>query len=371
MIPYFALILISTLCSLFSVHTYKKSATKTVITLTRDRNSAALPAFFFMYFLLLALRHEMVGNDTFNYQNMFLSHTQWGGDYIFSSWQEVIFRAFNWGVRQFTDNFRIFLILTSLICVLPIAYIYNQDKTHGLLKIAVFVNMSTFIMLFSGIRQAMAMGVGMLAYKMVKERKLWKFLLLATVAMLIHHSGFMVFFMYPLYYVRFQKIHLLVVVPLIVAVFVFNKQIFGALAHVFEFFSIRYSAEATSTGAYGSLILFVAFSVFSYVITDDTICDSETIGLRNFLLFTVVIQCFAPLYDTAMRMNYYYILFIPLALGKCLDYSKKSMRQVAKTGEIVITVFFLLYFVYTVCREYFSGISTLNTVPYVPFWKNP
>lgn len=371
MIPYFALILISAVCSLFSVHTYKKSATKTVITITRDRNSAALPVFFFLYFLLLALRHENVGVDTFNYQYMFENHAQGGMDYIFSDWREIAFRLSNWVVMQLTGSFRVFLILTSTISLLPIAYIYNQDKTHGLLKIAVFVNMSTFIMLFSGIRQSMAMGVGMLAYQMVKERKLWKFLLLATFSMLIHHSGFMVFFMYPLYYIRFQKIHLLVVVPLMVLVFVLNKQIFGVLTRVFEVFSIRYSAEATSTGAYGSLILFVVFSVFSYVVTDDTICDSEAVGLRNFLLFAVVIQCFAPLYDTAMRMNYYYILFIPLALGKCLNYSKQSMRQVAKTGEIVITVFFLIYFVCTVCREYFTGISALNTVPYVPFWKNP
>lgn len=371
MIPYFALLLIPALFSLFAIHIRRKGPLTVAVSISKDKERAALPAFFSILLLLLILRHETVGRDLPNYQYMFLNYTQWGADYIFAIWQEVFFRTFNWAVMQLTGSFRVFLILTSAISLLPIAYIYNQDKTHGLLKIAVFVNMSTFIMLFSGVRQAMAMGVGMIAYQMVKKGDAARFLFWATVSMLIHHSGIMVFFMYPLYYLRFQKAHLLAVVPAMLAIFIFNKQIFGFLGAILESTYEKYTASVTSTGAFGSLILFVVFSIFAYTVTDDTRCDRETIGLRNFLLFAVAMQCFAPLHHLAMRMNYYYILFIPLALGKCLNYPKKSMRQVAKAGEIVMTVFFAAYFLFGIYQDYTSGISALDTVPYIPFWKNP
>ena len=371
MFPYFALLLIPAIFSACAISIYKKSTTALVVSISRDRNSAALPVFFFMLLMLLVLRHETVGCDILNYKYMFYEYTQWGAEYVFSIWQEVLFRGLNWLIMKLTGSFRVFLIVTAMIAVLPIAYVYNQDKTHGFLKIAVFVNMSTFIMLFSGIRQSMAMGIGMLAYQMVKEKKHWQFLLLATLSMLVHHSGLMVFFMYPLYHIRFRKIHLLAIIPAFVMVLVFNRPIFKFLAMILESTYDKYSIEIVSTGAYGSLILFAIFSVFAYVVVDEKNCDVETLGLRNFLLFATMLQCFAPVHSLAMRMNYYYILFIPLALGKCMNNYKKSMRQVVKMAEIVLCVFFTIFFMYNTYQSFITGKSTLDTIPYVPFWKNP
>jgi hypothetical protein len=60
------------------------------------------------------------------------------------------------------------------------------------------------------------------------------------------------------------------------------------------------------------LILFLIFTVFAYLVPDESKLDPDTIGMRNFLLLAVAIQMFAPLHSLAMRMNYYYIVFIPL-----------------------------------------------------------
>lgn len=371
MFPYFALLLIPAALSAFAISIHKKSTTALVVSISRDRNSVALPVFFFMLLMLLALRHETIGRDLPNYEYMFYEHTQGGWEYILSIWQEVLFRSLNWLIMKLTGSFRVFLIIAALIAVLPIAYVYNQDKTHGFLKIAVFLNMSTFIMLFSGIRQAMAMGIGILAYQMVKEKKHWQFLLLATLSMLMHHSGLMVYFMYPLYHTRFRKAHLLAIIPIFAVVFAFNGPIFNFLAMILESTYDKFSAEAGSTGAYGSLMLFALFSAFAYMVVDEKNCDVETLGLRNFLLFATMLQCFTPVHSLAMRMNYYYILFIPLALGKCMNHYKKSMRQVVKMAEIVLCVFFTIFFVYSTYQSYVTGKSTLDTIPYVPFWGNP
>ena len=115
--------------------------------------------------------------------------------------------------------------------------------------------------------------------------------------------------------------------------------------------------------------MFILFAAFAYIVPDETKMDRETLGLRNILTLAVFFQCFASVHVLAMRMNYYFILFIPLVLPKVLEFPKKEFKQVAKLGEVVLTAFFLVYFVMTVVKGYTTGDSALNTIPYIPFWE--
>ena len=74
--------------------------------------------------------------------------------------------------------------------------------------------------------------------------------------------------------------------------FIFNNQLFGFLVRILEKYT-EYDGTITQTGAYTMLFLFIIFAIFSFVIPDEKAMDAETIGLRNFLLFSVAIQMFA------------------------------------------------------------------------------
>ena len=155
-----------------------------------------------------------------------------------------------------------------------------------------------------------------------------------------------------------------------VLVYLFNKQIFETAVTVLTFlFGEEYSAEITDTGAYTMLILFVLFAIASYVLPDEELMDEEALGLRNFLLAAVVIQSFVPLHQLAMRMNYYFVLFIPVLIPKILKNCKASMRQAGYLSNWVFSIYFLVYYLdklYTSCS---TGISSLNTYPYRFFWQ--
>ena len=97
--------------------------------------------------------------------------------------------------------------------------------------------------------------------------------------------------------------------------------------------------------------------------------DQETLRLRTFMIMTVVLQLFAPIYATAMRMNYYYIIFVPVIIPKILKYAKLNMKEVAKVAKYVMVVFFLLYYLISTYNSCRTGISALDTYPYVPFWE--
>ena len=164
-------------------------------------------------------------------------------------------------------------------------------------------------MMFSGVRQMLAIGIGCLAYEFTRNKKLIHFIIAVCIAITFHVSAFMLAFMYPIYNAKITKKWLGAVVPALLVIFVFNKQIFSFLATLLRRFT-RFDAEVTSTGAFTILLLFAMFAVFAFLTPNESRLDEDTIGLRNFLLFSIVIQMFAPLHMLAMRMNYYYIIFI-------------------------------------------------------------
>ena len=114
------------------------------------------------------------------------------------------------------------------------------------------------------------------------------------------------------------------------------------------------------------LFLFALFAVFAFIIPDESIMDKETIGLRNFLLLSLALQMFAPLHSLAMRLNYYYIIFIPLLLPKIIGCRSKRWGQVAVVARHIMVIFFLLYFFVNI----YTRDNNLNVFPYHFFWEN-
>ena len=113
------------------------------------------------------------------------------------------------------------------------------------------------------------------------------------------------------------------------------------------------------------LILFIIFAVFAYVIPDDSKLDRDTLAMRNYLLLSVFLQMFAPVNTIAMRVNYYYLLFVPCLIPRIMTNHKDGMKQITKLALAVMTIFFFVYYLFNI----HFGADTLRIYPYVPFWK--
>lgn len=370
MIPYLLLLFIPFLCGFIAVGGKKNRAYLYCGTgeYVKERN-LTLPLFFIILFFLLALRDISIGNDTANYKYYFDLFRVSSIDNILNKENEVLYAVLCWAIGQITDNYQWFLASVAAITLIPIATFYMEERKHSYLKMILFLNMSTFIMLFSGIRQSIAFSIGLLAFNFVRKKKVFLFLICVVIAMGFHQSAFILLIMYPLYYITFRKKHLFLIIPLIGTIYVFNQRVFGVLTSILSVFSDEYLDTAVSaTGATTMLLLFSIFLVFAYLVPKEELINRDMMGLRNFLLLSVVIQCFAPVHNLVMRMNYYYILFIPVLIPKLIDSSSVKYRQSAKIAEIVMCIFFTLYYVVTIYNSMQTG-GALHTVPYVPFWR--
>lgn len=327
------------------------------------RCKIAITVFFAILLAMLILRGETIGRDVTTYHLYFNGITQTDWKNLTNVNLETGFVFLNKVVGTVSADFRFFLTVVSLLTVTPIWFLYWSDGEDVPTEIAVFITMSTFLMLFSGFRQSIAVSLGVIAYLFVKKKKLIFFLLTVAVAIMFHNSAFILLLLYPLYHVKLKKKMLFFVIPIIGLVFVFNRPIFGFLS---MFISDAHNVDKsiTSTGAYSMILLLIAFSAFSFIIPNENEMSEEMYGLRNLLLLSVIIQLFAPINFLAMRMNYYFIVFIPVLISKVVSNPSIRWRQVAFIGKHVIVIVLLLNFFVLTVRQ-----NALDTFPYRFFWQ--
>lgn len=330
---------------------------------TSESDNGAMKLFWGVLLILLILRHESVGRDLENYKFIYSTISK-------SSWKSALSRSSEFGysalnkiISLYGDNFRWVIVITALLGILFLARGYIKYSEDTSLTIALFISISNFLLLFSGLRQAIAISLGFVAYEFVRQKKIILYICIVLVAMTFHTSAFMLIFMYPLYHIKITKVWLCGIVPVLAICWVFNRQIFGYLSVILTTFT-DYEVDITSTGAITMLILFWVFAIFSFIIPGKSQIDADTNGLRNYLLFAIAIQMFASLHSLAMRMNYYYIVFIPLLLPKIIKCRSVKWNQVAIVARNIMICFFVIYFFMTAPND-----NVMDTFPYKFFWQ--
>lgn len=325
--------------------------------------SSSITFFMLILLVLLSCRGLFCGNDTIQYLRIFKQYSSTTIDRLLSDGtQEVGYKILNWLVGSMTNNYQYLLFATSLICILPLWYFYKKESEMPVLTIALFLTVSPFSMYFSGIRQAIAMSIGILAWYAAKNKKPVRFLCIVGLAMMFHTSSFILVLLYPLYHVRITKSWLWFVLPAMAMVYVFRDEIFSfALELLWKDYEVT-----KETGAFMILLLLVLFAVYSYIMVEDKTLDQDTIGMRNLLLLSVVLQIFAMLHPLSMRMNYYFLIFVPILIPKIAKRCKKQFVNLSAISVVVMTVYFLYYFV----NMMITDVDHLNIFPYIPFWKN-
>ena len=186
----------------------------------------------------------------------------------------------------------------------------------------------------------------------------------------------------------------MIITAVLAMIFFFRAEL---LSVALEFLPGRYKdlyGELTFTNDYGMLLLFVAFTAYSFFIPDEKrllstkdeqgklLCAmrgfsrelegtdgsvEEISGLRNFLFLMMLVQMFASVSTVAMRFNYYYMVFLPVLLPKVANAcgKKKFKRDLASLSRVVMVVVFVMYFFVNA----FFGADVLQVFPYLPYWK--
>lgn len=352
MLPYYLLIGVPMLLSLASYSDDRRVVNK----------KFPLLVFFLLFILLLSLRNVSCGVDLLTYRRKFNHPGTVSFWSLFDfSITEPGFLLLTAVCKNTTNSFRFYLFLCALLSVVPVMVLYLKESSHNLLTIALFLGIAPFSMFFSGLRQSIAMGIGAVCYYCCREKKPFSFLLLVFLAYLFHQSAVILLPMYPLMHLRITKKWLPLVAGVFVVFFVFRAQIFSFALQFNDKYERRY--VISETGSYTFLIMLLMLTVYSFVMLKDS--QIESFGLRNLLVFMLLLQCFAPANTVAMRLNYYYLIFVPILIPQVIDHTRIRYRQVAAVSIVVFFGFFTFWFF----REAYFGTDFLHIFPYVSLWR--
>lgn len=346
---------------LFTAVIFRLSQRKNPYTLNSKVFNPTIFVFFSVLFLLLILRDYHVGGDIIGYKIWYndISNLSFGKIFTINE-REYGFAIFSKLFRFITPSFRLFLSTITLLSLLPVAVFYNKESDYPPLTIVLFVTVAPFPMYFSGLRQIMAMALGIVALKLAREHKLIWFIIIVLLAMQFHASAVVLFAMYPVYHARITAKWLFVVIPVIAIIYIFNRPIFSFLT---TFIWKEYN-QASDTGGFTILLLLIAFAVYAFIMPDSSLLDKDTIAMRNLLLLSIVFQCFAPIHTLAMRMNYYYLLIVPVLIPRIAMRAKYEYKKLSTVSVLVMLVGFTAYYYY----HAYTGADILKMYPYVSVW---
>lgn len=338
-------------------------------------NDQTANVFFAIWLILLCCRAESCGIDLWVYRQFFNDFS--GYSVTLSSINELNsiydtekgYILYNLIIHLFTDNFRWFVVITSIICIVPLWYFYKKESDNQFISIMIFLMFGLFSMYFSGIRQSLAISMAIPAFYACKKKKIGWFIVFCLIATFFHQSAFVIFAIYPIYRIKLTKKHLPILIPTMIVFYIFNKQIFAFLGKF-----IKYNTGTDDTNAFGVLALLLIFTIYSFVIPDNDellnmkydyndVCDF--IGLRNILVLATFMQMFAPINFVAMRMNYYFLAIVPIAVSKVATKASNKNKMIAQIAVVVMAVFFFARYLYNA-----SPGDTLHVYPYETFWSN-
>ncbi len=366
MLPYFLLLLFSVVIP-FAIYRPSALISKNGhIVLAQKRNRMMLILFFLGFFVLLSLRDTTVGRDLYTYRIIFercsvtefksLPEQQW----------ELGYTIYNKIISMVSTNYRLFLIITALIILVPIYKLYSKEKEFSFLAIVLFINMPCFLMIFSGLRQAIAISIGILVYIAVEKKKYILSILLVLLAMSFHISAFVLVLIYPAFFLKIKAKHLLFVVPIMLVIYLFRIPLLSFIISLMPSQYIEFYGEIQQTGAIVMTILFLIFVVFAFVILDETSMSKKDYFMRNVLLVATIFHFFVPVHGLVQRASYYFLIFVPISILSVVKAPKKRLKNISDLAVVVMSIFFILYFFYNAA---FSTDNLLDVFPYKFFWS--
>lgn len=331
---------------------------------TKKKNRIIIGIYFLLLFLLIAMRGESVGNDTPVYLEHYRNISKESWTSLISKGREVGYGFLQKILYSLGISEQGFLAIAAAISLYPIYRLYRDETENPLQTVLLFQILPIFGMMFTGIRQGIAMGISAAAFKCLKNKKNFKFILLIFLASLFHSSAWFCLLIYPIYHSKITLKKVLIFIPIVPIVYMNSTTIVSFLMqYVDDFYADRYGESVFNNGAYMMLILFVLFLIYCFVVPKKEKTREDFYKLRNITLLIVFVQSLVPALQVMMRINYYYLIYLPVITSN-VKANSETNKKIATIADFIMCLFFGAYFLWNV----FTQKSSFELFPYIPFW---
>lgn len=316
---------------------------------TKRRNLFITFGIFSIILLLLGLRHQSMGIDlgydnTTGYLAQFSRIAQYSFHELFSGLNflhyEPGYILLNKIIGLIRLDNQFFLFSIALLSLIPISITINKNSKNPLISWIVYLGIPPFLMLFSGLRQALAIGICFFSLDLIKRKKPFHFFLLILLAALFHRTALVFLVAYPIYNMRMTRNKRIFSLIALGMVFIFREQIFMIVNTL-----LNLSLIIDNNNAW--LLLFVLIAIYIYCTVFPN-KDKELNGYLNILYLACLTQSFGGVNMIVSRIGYYFMVILVLLIPKALsNISHKNTQLITKFIVYVCFIAFGIYSIYT------------------------
>lgn len=317
---------------------------------------------FLAVFLLFALKHPFCGGDLrYGQINGYPALFQKIAGY---SWAEAVtvdmgnfergYILFNKFLSIFSKDNQFFLAACAATSLLPVWYLIYKESKQPEFSVFVFMGLPVFALLFSGVRQIIAVGLCTLALLWtIRKKPVW-FLLTVGLAMTFHKSAAIFLVAYPVYHVKLNKPLRWCSCAVPAFVYLFRHPLFALAGKVYPAYAVP-----DYNGSYRLFVVFCLIYLFCCIFSDER---KEICGLKNLFLIACCVQALAGMHSIVMRMGYYFT--IPLVLLLPLVMETMQNRKLATFFKVAVSCCFIVFGLYLL-----RSSSWAKAYPYFVFWE--
>lgn len=302
--------------------------------------------------LISGLRGLSIGADTKNYSDLFWYYKDCSWNEIFRSITDFVttgnYNTRDMGYYIFTKlfgtlipSYRIYLFVVIILFMCGLGmFLYKYSKDICLSYIIFDAFMFQFYGL-TGIRQTLAtILVLFIGYKYIKEKKLFKFILICLIASTVHTTSIIFLPFYFVCNIRPKKIKYLLTAIAAVGIIAFKKTIAANVS--LGIYASMYT-EMTGITSYNFIIMMALVSVVTFIL--DSRVTVLAVNNRDFVdgtLIAFLLVTSSIIFDLLFRLAWFYLPFLLVLIPEILLCLEEKSRRIVK---IVLIVFltFLLY----------------------------
>ena len=292
--------------------------------LSQKSNNKYIDFVFITLWLLIGMRDINIGRDTWGYVGEF--HNSTSLQFISGKkLDEPLYVYFEFIIRQITSNYHVFLMCASASICFAIRAIMKKYFTMSyevIASICIYTLLGILSFNMAGIRQTIAMSLGIFAFIFINDGKWKTSLLLIAIAYLFHNTAILLLVLLPLHFIKVDKTATIVAFAFIVVSIMAPYLVRGFIGGVIESDNTHYSgydlsAEGQSLTAFFLQLILVGIAFFRRkqiplpVETKRMFFMMAYIGLAFQATSGVLFEMF--------RVSFYFCMFdivlVPLALS--------------------------------------------------------
>ena len=336
----------------------------------RYLNRKALLALGFSYLCFLAMfRGAACGNDTENYREFFqkvvtqrdlwyaVQHTSF----------EPLFTALTFLLSRLTRDPQILFVVTALFSFAVSGRFFARYSQAPCFSLYLFFTLQIFDFYISGIRQAIAIAVLLLAYEALDKGHNVRSLLLILLAGLFHRTAWLWFPVFFLLRIRRRRTFVWVTGLSGMVCLVGARYQVRVIAAIVPRYQLYFGSSYLQSGAKLSLMLY--FLVFGLMLLvgellrgqgDVSVQGERDFRLSSLLLLVCILGYTAPIFSRFLQY---------FQLNLCVYFANRLHRMPDRTRRLLLPVCLLAFAVYDCTIHLLRTPEWYTTYPFVFCWS--